>query len=85
MPIGEDTVSYQRHIRALQVEFKKTRRNMSVVNELMTITFPFRRKFLMEGVHELKTIFEKFPFLQLADEVQYCCRTSFYIHYTFLS
>ena len=68
---GEDSISFKRHVRVLQAEFKKPRHNTAVVTELMTRTFAFRRKFLLEGVHELKSIFEQFPFLQVADQVSH--------------
>lgn len=32
-PPGEDPLSYERHIKALQVEFKKTNRNKIVIGE----------------------------------------------------
>lgn len=34
---GEDAVSYERHIRALQMEYKKSRRNSQVISKFMYI------------------------------------------------
>ena len=33
IPPGEDTVSYERHIKALQMEFKRSHRNNRIVGE----------------------------------------------------
>lgn len=35
--LGEDTVSYERHIRALQMEFVKTKRNTQVISKYLLI------------------------------------------------
>lgn len=62
-------VSYERHIKALQVEFKKTNPNMQVVDELMLVSLAMRRQDITTNLYDLKTLFEKHPFLQLENEV----------------
>lgn len=42
-PSGEDQVSLQRHIKAMQKECSKTKPNDSAVRELMEITYDQRR------------------------------------------
>ena len=64
MQVGEDSVSYERHIKQLQAEFSKTRRNPQVVAELMTKTFPMRRAEILQQTCDVTKIFERFPFLQ---------------------
>ena len=39
---GEDSVSYERHTKALQVEFKKTNRNCALIGDLMERSFAMR-------------------------------------------
>ena len=67
--VGEDTVSYERHIKQLQAEFSKTKRNPQVVFELMRKTFPHRRAEILEQPSDLTKMFERFPFLQEIDHV----------------
>ena len=64
-----DDVSFKRHVHVLQVEYKKTRRNQAVVDDLMTGTFSFRRNIIMESLNDLDSIFDQFPFLQEGDQV----------------
>lgn len=75
-PVGEDTISLERHNRVLQAEFSKraTSRNNQVVSDLMDRTFPMRRKTILEQPLSLESIFEKFPFLQECEQVHiYTC------------
>ncbi len=65
--VGEDDVSFKRHMRVLQVEFKKTNRNQAVIEDLMSRTFPFRRNAIMKEC--LWILFEWFSFLQEGDQV----------------
>ena len=66
---GEDSVSYERHLKHLQGEFSKSKRNPQIVCELMVKTFPLRRVELLEQSHSLSKLFERFPFLQEIDHV----------------
>ena len=56
---GEDEVSYERHTKALQAEFKKTNRNNALISDLMQRSFAIG----------LTALLSRFPFLQEADEV----------------
>ena len=67
--IGEDSVSFQRHVKALQAEFKKPRPNQQIVNELVELSFVMRRSDILDNLYDLPTIFEKYPFLRLENEV----------------
>ena len=64
IPEGEDTVSFERHIRVLQTEWKKPNRNAMVVEELMNRTFAMHRRGVIESSNDVQTVFRKFPFLQ---------------------
>lgn len=66
---GEDEVSFSRHVKALQAEFKKARPNQAVVSELMSSSFSLRRKDIIENPRDLKSILDKYPFLGKTDEV----------------
>ena len=55
-PSGEDTVSYERHTKALQAEFRKTNRNNAVVSDLMGRSFALRRAEILEKT----TVFRHF-------------------------
>ena len=68
---GEDSVSYERHTKALQIEFKKHNRNIAVIDDLMTRSFAFRRTEIIENTYDLPALFTKFPLLQEADQVSY--------------
>ena len=66
---GEDEVSFSRHTKALQTEFKKTHHNLQIVNELMSSSFALRRKDILEHPCGLKAVLEKYPFLRNPDQV----------------
>ena len=66
---GEDDVSFARHVKALQVEFKKQHRNPQVVGELMSTTFALRRKDILAHTYDLKAVLDKYPFLGCVDHV----------------
>ena len=72
MPTGEDEVSFERHNRVLQAEWKKSTRNAMVVEELMTRTFAFRRKKIVEHPSDVQMLLSTFPFLQQPEQV---CKT----------
>jgi len=67
-PHGKDAVSYERHAKALQVEHK-TKQNKHIVSELMDRSFALRQKEIMESILYLAVIFDRFLFLQDAEEV----------------
>ena len=66
---GEDMISFERHTKALQVEFKRANRNNAVINDLMNRSFALRRAEILEKPHDLASFFNKFPFLQEPDQV----------------
>lgn len=66
---GEDSVSFGRHNRLLQVEFKKARRNEELVSDLMDKTYVFRRRAILKSTPDLKSLFSDYPFLQDANQV----------------
>jgi hypothetical protein len=68
---GEDSVSYERHLKHLQGEFSKAKRNPQVVTELMTKTFPLRRAEILEQSPSLPKLVERFPFLQEATHLSH--------------
>lgn len=68
IPVGEDSTSFDRHNRVLQLQFSKSHRNVAIVKELMEITFPMRRRDIITNGH-LFDIKKKFPFLQEPDHV----------------
>ena len=68
---GEDSVSFERHTKALQIEYKKTNRNTAVIDDLMTRSFALRRAEILEKECDLPALFNKFPLLQEVDQVSY--------------
>ena len=68
IPTGEDSTSFDRHNRVLQLQFSKSHRNAAVVKELMDVSFPMRRRDIITNGHlfDIKT---KFPFLQEPEHV----------------
>ncbi len=59
---GEDSVSFERHVRVLKVEFSKTRCNHQVVTELMDRTFLFEGKVFLRNTKTLKASLRCFLF-----------------------
>ena len=70
IPAGEDDTSFDRHNRVLQLQFTKSRahRNAAVIKDLMDVSFPMRRREILEKGH-LFDIKKKFPFLQEPEHV----------------
>ena len=69
LPAGEDAVSFARHCRVLQAEYKKTTHNLQTVADLMKRTFALRREDILAHSYSLDEIFEKYPFLQESKQV----------------
>ena len=69
VPDGEDTVSFERHKRALKLEHEKVRPNKQVVEELMSQSFAMRWNDVHDNSYGLDTVFEKYPFLADVSEV----------------
>ena len=70
VPPGEDDVSFQRHNRLLSIEYSKTKKNETVVKELMKFSYAMRRNDIIENGHTF-SIIEKYPFLQTPEHVRY--------------
>ena len=70
---GKDSISYEGHLKHLQGEFSKTKRNPQIVTELMVKTYPLRRVEVLEPSPSLSELFERFPFLQEVDHVSAPC------------
>ena len=58
IPEGEDETFFEQHNRILQYEWRKSARNVTTVEDLMTITFPMRRKKIMESPSNVQMIFK---------------------------
>ena len=71
-PPGEDAVSFERHNRVLQNEWKKPSRNAMLVEQLMHKTFAMRRREIVENSCGVQMLFKKFPFLQDPEQVNNC-------------
>ena len=56
----------------MQVQFKKTNRNMHIITDLIERSFAMRRAEIIDNNMYLDQIFTKFPFLQEADTVSHC-------------
>ena len=69
VPLGEDTVSFGRHCKVLQTEYKKASRNGQVVVDLMDRTFAFRRQDILSHTYDLSELFDKYHFLQDCEQV----------------
>ena len=63
---GEDAVSLERHHNLLKAEFKRKKRNDTVVSDLMKRSFPLRRQTILEKPMNLDSMFER---LQDMDQV----------------
>lgn len=70
---GEDDVSFARHVKALQAEHKKQHPNPQIVEELMSCSFAQRRADILDKSYDLSALFEKYPFLNEVEQVNYCC------------
>ena len=69
VPAGEDQTSFERHNRLLAIEYSKTKRNETVVKELMKLSYPMRRNDILENGHTINLL-QKYPFLQTKEHVR---------------
>ena len=67
--VGEDEISFSRHTKALQNEYKKSHPNPHIVEELTTTSFALRRKDILEHTYDLNTLLSKYPCLRSATMV----------------
>ena len=66
-------MSFKRHNKALQLEFKKARMNHQVINELMSISFGLRRKDILVNPQDLQITLTVYPFLGIPEQVLCLC------------
>ena len=69
IPEGEDQTSFARHNHRIQLEMKKTRPNLAVINDLISHSFAMRRHDILDNSYDLETVFQKYPFLREPEQV----------------
>ena len=70
VPVGKDEVSFSRHNRTILLELKKSKLNVNVLCDLITISFAMRRRDILNNSYDLDAIFERYPFLQNLEQVR---------------
>ncbi len=73
VPRGEDEASFRRHRLTLINEYKKKKRNMALVDQLMNVTFAQRRNHIVNSGPSVCDIASRYSFLQMPQEVSCCC------------
>ena len=68
IPEGEDQTSFERHCRVLKAEYGKPNPNGKTGQQLMTLTFPMRRRDILSEGHTFDPL-KKYPFLQQPSHV----------------
>ena len=64
IPEGETEDTSKEHIEVLKKEMaRKTNRNMAVINELMTLTFAYRRSTFLKGTMSVGECLDNYPAL----------------------
>ena len=66
--VGEDERSIASHVRALTEEVEKTRPNMEMLQQKMTKTLTYRKKFIQD--HTTREVMEEFPCLRIPKMVR---------------
>ena len=70
VPQGEDETSFKRHNDAIRAEMaKRGKRNMSVIKELLNISYPMRRHDIKSDSSHVQITLQKYPFLKDPDLV----------------
>ena len=69
IPPGEDEAASLRHIKKLQLEYQKASPDKHVVAMLMSRTYPFRRKKILEEQSAMSQILKVYPPLKKSEEV----------------
>ena len=66
---ASDEVTYERHLLTLKKELEKPKPKQDVVLELMQVTFPHRRRYILDEAASVRDILHKFPALKMPDVV----------------
>ena len=70
IPDGEDDTSFKCHNTVIRSELaKKSKRNETVLNELIKQTFAMRRHDILESSTHAMITLQKYPFLREQDQV----------------
>ena len=70
IPPGEDEASWARHIKLLQLEHQNTSPDKHVVATLMSRTFAFRQRDIIEEPKPIAQILKTYPLLKKAEQVR---------------
>ena len=69
-PAGETLETCQEHALVLRKEMSKTtNKNMCMIKQLMTVTYPFRREHILKEPAAVHDILKGYPALNLVSEV----------------
>ena len=72
IPAGEDETSFIRHNSMIRSEVsKKEKKNKSVINELVKVSYGMRRRDILENASHVNVILDKYPFLREPDYVSF--------------
>lgn len=69
LPDGEDTMSYQRHVKCLKNEWAKRHPNGTFVAQLMEMSYGHRRHWILAESRLAGDILEECPFLSTFEHV----------------
>ena len=85
LPDGEDELSYQRHVKSMKAEWAKRHPNSSFVEQLMKLTYPQRRQWILAEPRVASVILEECPFLESFEHVSLfisiCMVRDYRMHY----
>ena len=71
LPASEDDASYARHIKRLQLEWKKPSPDRHTISTLMDLTYPLRHKEIVEKPQQIVEILKVYAPLKKIEEVCY--------------
>ena len=77
-PPGEDAVSFERHTKALQAEFKKTNRNSALITDFMSQSFALRWMEILKNNYNNNALLQGFKKLNRCVCVMYIYMYSLY-------
>ncbi|XP_028416459.1 sterile alpha motif domain-containing protein 3-like [Dendronephthya gigantea] len=65
---GETEETCKEHTKHMKAEMAKSKRNASVIKELMQLTYPYRRQQIINGI--VTDVLQEYPALKLVSEVR---------------
>ena len=71
IPNGENSTTYRDHIKKMKIEMAKQNANKSLITNIMELTYPQRRRYILSKNMKEEEILNDFPCLRMPVQVRF--------------